>query len=89
MEPSKSSQYAGTGLQGSLLLTEAFVVESRVQTRRGKGFGVPGGGGDDHSKEDPGIFEVVVGDRGEEAPILRRDGCWTHIGVSFPELGRS
>jgi hypothetical protein len=24
---------------------------------------------------------------GKREPVLRREGCWTHVRVSFPELG--
>jgi hypothetical protein len=44
------------------------------QPRRGKGFGVREEGGDDGSREDAPIFEVVVGNRGQEGAGLTPGG---------------
>jgi hypothetical protein len=56
------------------------------QPRRGKGFGVREEGGNDGSREDAPIFEVVVGNRGQEGAVLPPGGMLD--GVSFPEIGR-
>jgi hypothetical protein len=56
------------------------------QPRRGKGFGVREEGGNDGSREDAPIFEVVVGNRGQEGAVLPLGGMLD--GVLFPEIGR-
>jgi hypothetical protein len=60
-----------------------------IDPRRGKGFGVREEGGDDGSREDVPIFEVVVGNRGEEKAGFAQGGLLDAYQSVVPELGRS
>jgi hypothetical protein len=55
-------------------------------TSEGERFGVREEGGDHGFREDAPIFELVVGNRGQEGAVLPPGGMLD--GVSFPEIGR-
>jgi hypothetical protein len=59
------------------------------QPRRGKGFGVREEGGDDGSREDAPIFQVVVGNRGVREAGFAPGGLLDAYQRVVPELGRS